>query len=238
VSTLKESAPNELEAFAAAVAHELRTPLAALSGEVDIALRRERSAAAYRDALARVAISVAELVELTGDLTLFGEQSDDDPLPARQSRLDRVLARMIERYASIAATSFDVHPSLWEMPVAGDEALLARAVSLVIEHAVRHRRNHARLSIRVKESIDPRRGAPGVEIVIEAGAGAFWPQTWQGLVGSPPDARARAVPALTIVPLRLRTADLIIRRCGGSLHTFESGGAAGVTILLRYAEHA
>ena len=59
----------QLEAFAAAVAHELRTPLAALSGEVDIALRRERSAAAYREALARIAASVAELVELTGDLT-------------------------------------------------------------------------------------------------------------------------------------------------------------------------
>jgi signal transduction histidine kinase len=46
VSLLKASAPEELEAFAAAVAHELRTPLAALSGEVDIALRRDRTAAA------------------------------------------------------------------------------------------------------------------------------------------------------------------------------------------------
>ena len=86
VSPLQEPPSEQLEAFAAAVAHELRTPLAALSGEVDIALRRERSAAAYRDALARIAASVAELVELTGDLTFLGEQGDDDPLPARRAR--------------------------------------------------------------------------------------------------------------------------------------------------------
>ena len=55
MSTLQESLSEQLEAFAAAVAHELRTPLAALSGEVDVALRRERSAAAYRDALVRIA---------------------------------------------------------------------------------------------------------------------------------------------------------------------------------------
>jgi signal transduction histidine kinase len=34
----------DLEVFAAAVAHEIRTPLSAVAGEVEVALRRQRSA--------------------------------------------------------------------------------------------------------------------------------------------------------------------------------------------------
>jgi signal transduction histidine kinase len=236
VSAPREPASDQLEAFAAAVAHELRTPLAALSGEVEVALRRERSAAAYRDALARIAASVAELVELTGDLTVLGEQIDDDPLPARRAWPDRMLARVIERYASYPATSFDVDPSLREMAVAGDEGLLTRALSLVVEHAVRHRRNNARLTIRARPSADPRPGGGTVEIVVEGGESAFWPHTWACL-GRSPQEPGRA-PASGTGPLRLCTADRIIRRCGGSLHTLPAAGGSSVAILLRYAEHA
>jgi hypothetical protein len=44
-----------------------------VADEVEFALRRERSPAAYRDALARVAVTIAELVDLTGDLALLGD---------------------------------------------------------------------------------------------------------------------------------------------------------------------
>ena len=231
MSALQEPPSEQLEAFAAAVAHELRTPLAALSGEVDIALRRERSAAAYRDALARIAASVAELVELTGDLTFLGEQGDDNPLPARRARPDRLFARVVERYTSNPATAFEIDPSLKEIAVAGDEGLLARAVSLVVEHAVRHRRNNARLSIRAKPTAEALRDATHVEIVVAGGDDAFWTHTWQSLAASPQ--AAGPAPALGSGPLRLRTADRIIRRCGGSLHAAPVGNPIGVHILLR-----
>jgi signal transduction histidine kinase len=237
VRALKESAPAELEAFAAAVAHELRTPLAALSGEVDIALRRERSAAAYRDALARIAASVAELVELTSDLTFLGEQGDDDPLPARRARPDRMFARVVERYASSVATGFELDPSLKEIVVAGDEGLLARAVSLVVEHAVRHRRSGARLTIHARKVAEAPRNATHVEIVVAGGEESFWPHTWQCLAASPRE--AGHAPALGSGPLRLRTADRIIRRCGGSVHAVAApGGRISVCIQLRSAEPA
>jgi K+-sensing histidine kinase KdpD len=235
VTAPQEPATGQLEAFAAAVAHELRTPLAALSGEVDVALRRERSAAAYRDALARIAASVAELVELTGDLTFLGHQSEDDPLTERRARPDRVLARVVERYVSDAAMAFEIDQALEETLVAGDEGLLARAATLVVEHAIRHRRDHARVTVRAAPL--PASPRAQVEIVVEGGDGAFWPHTWQSLSASPEE--AASAPALGSGPLRLRTADRIIRRCGGSLHAHASAaGTIGVHIRLRVAEPA
>jgi K+-sensing histidine kinase KdpD len=235
VTAPQEPATDQLEAFAAAVAHELRTPLAALSGEVDIALRRERTAAVYRDALARIAASVAELVELTGDLSFLGHQSDDDPLTAKRARPDGVLARVVERYASTAAIAFEIEPALKQIVVAGDEGLLTRAVTLVVEHAVRHRRDNARLTVRATSLEDPASGGRRVEIVVEGGGGAFWPHTWQSLGSSPEETGPS--PALGSGPLRLRTADRIIRRCGGSLHAQSSAaGTIGVDIRLRRAE--
>jgi len=234
VSVLREPSSAQLEAFAAAVAHELRTPLAALSGEVDIALRRDRSAAAYRDALIRIAASIAELVELTGDLTFLGEPGDDDPLPARRARPDRLFARVVERYASNAAMAFEIDPSVKEIVVVGDEGLLARAVSLVVEHAVRHRRNSARLSIHARPAIAGPGDAQGVEIVISGGDDAFWPHTWQCLAARAQE--AGPAPAIGSGPLRLRTADRIVRRCGGSIHAVRAAGVTSVNIRLHVAE--
>jgi signal transduction histidine kinase len=230
VSARHEQA-EQLEAFAASVAHELRTPLAALSGEVDIALRRERSAAAYREALARIAASVAELVELTGDLTFLGQPCDDEPLPAKRARPDRIVARVAERYASSAALAFDVEPTLGSVVITGDEGLLTRAVTLIVEHAVRHRRGGARLTIRAEPVTDVPSGARQVEIAVEGDEGAFWPHTWQCLTISPDE--EEPAPALSTGPLRLRTADRIIRRCGGSLQAAPpTGGPLGAQIRL------
>jgi K+-sensing histidine kinase KdpD len=234
VTTPHEPAVNELEAFAAAVAHELRTPLAALSGEVDVALRRERSAAAYRDALSRIAASVAELVELTGDLTFLGEQPDDDPLAARRARPDRILARVAERHASTAAMVFEIDPAIRDDEVEGDEGLLTRAVTLVVEHAVRHRRGAAPLTVRARPMADRASARAQIQLTVAGGADAFWPRTWESL--HQPSASTEASPALIGGPLRLRTADRIISRCGGSLHADLVSEGTSVDIRLRRAE--
>ena len=229
----REPQADELESFAAAVAHELRTPLAALSGEVDLALRRERTAAAYREALSRIAVSVAELIELTGDLTFLGQETGDDPPTGRRARLDRILARVGERYASTPAIEVAIDPAVRELAVTGDEGLLARAVTLVVEHAVRHRRDRARVTVRAARL--EAAGAPRIEIVVEGGEDAFWPHTWESL--SPSADEPGPAGALGSGPLRLRTADRIIRRCGGTLHADRPAAAPfGVHIRLRGAD--
>jgi signal transduction histidine kinase len=234
VSRPRESLSDELASFAAAVAHDLRTPLAALSGEVDVALRRDRSADAYREALTRIAGSVAELVELTGDLSLLGEPGDDDRASTTTARLDAVLAPLRERYASRADVVFAVTPAASAAAtVTGDEALLARAVTILVQYALAHRRTTAGLVIHAACPEDPAGTGGCLDVIVDAAAGTFWPRTWRGL-GEIPAPGDCAEPLPT--PLRLRTADRIVTRCGGSLHAASADGTGGVRIRLRRAE--
>ena len=231
VSPPRELLSDDLASFAAAVAHDLRTPLAALSGEVDVALRRDRSADAYRDALMRIAGSVADLVELTGDLSLLGEPGDDDGASASTARIDAILAPLRERYSSGADVTFAVAPAAAAAVVNGDEALLTRAVTLLVQYALAHRRTAAGLVVR---AASPGVGAAAfgrIDVIVDAATGTFWPHTWRSLGETTPGDAAGPSTA----PLRLRIADRVVRRCGGSLLA-AAGGADGVHIRLRCAE--
>lgn len=57
--------------FTAYAAHELRTPVAAMLGEAEVALRRDRDAATYREALTQIAATAADLGALVDGLVLL-----------------------------------------------------------------------------------------------------------------------------------------------------------------------
>ena len=59
----------------ASLAHDLRTPLAAVYGEADLALRRDRTAETYRDVLARIRAGLSEMLDLSADLALLAEEA-------------------------------------------------------------------------------------------------------------------------------------------------------------------
>src|SRR6185295_17627553 len=101
-------------------------------------LRRERSPAEYRDALRRIAAAVSELVEISGDLTLLSEPLEDVAGASRAASLDAIVATLYERYAGRA--DVDVGLESAAARVAGSERHLTRALTLIVEHALRHRR--------------------------------------------------------------------------------------------------
>src|SRR5688572_31004068 len=63
------------ERFLASAAHEMKTPLANLSGELQLALMRERSEDEYRAAITLALAHTEQLVELTNDLLMFARVS-------------------------------------------------------------------------------------------------------------------------------------------------------------------
>jgi signal transduction histidine kinase len=207
----------DLQLFAAAVAHEIRTPLTALAGEVEVALRRDRSPEEYREVLRRIGTPLSELVGISADLALLSDAADPTVMRSRAARLDAILARIRDRFRGNRALQIESLPAA-HVNVVGDEQRLARAITLVIEHAIRYRRPDSPVSVRFVAAGDR------VHTEIDAAPSGFWPHTWSAVgtdVIGPAD------------PLRLRTARRILEDSGGALVRGSGSEPDGVHIQLR-----
>ena len=70
--------------FTADASHELRTPLSVIEAEVELALNRDRSTEAYREALGRVRYEGARLRRIVEDLLWLARSDSAPPPPARE----------------------------------------------------------------------------------------------------------------------------------------------------------
>ena len=217
MSDAHDTAGADIDLFAAAIAHEIRTPLSAVAGEIEVALRRDRSADEYREVLRRIAAPVSELVAISGDLSLLSGPSHRSDRTVASARLDLILARIVSRYRENGTVRIDADAA-GLVRVAGDELRLGRAITLVIDHAIRHRRGHAIVSLRVV-------AAPtDVRLVIHAHPSGFWPHAWESL---------RRVTSGAGDSLRLRTARRILDDAGGAVVLATGSGADVIHIELR-----
>lgn len=130
--------------FIAHAAHELRSPLATLHGELQLALRRDREADAYRAALEEMRGDVETLVRLTEDLLLLARlQAGAAPLPsptrvesAVHEALRMARGRAEERGVQVHATGLAAIGDVEVPSVRGGE--LARLLRNLIDNAISH----------------------------------------------------------------------------------------------------
>ena len=135
--------------FVADASHELRSPLTVLRGDLDVALRRERSPQEYRETLERMREETARITALAENLLVLARA--DSGLPATSLvdvDLADVAGRVVERAAGRAeAAGIVLTVEAAPTPVRGDAALLERAVGNLVENAVRYvpRGSHVRV---------------------------------------------------------------------------------------------
>ena len=211
----------EFRTFASAVVHELRTPLSALAAEVDIALRRERPAAAYREALMRIRQRVTELTDFSGDLAWLG-QAPESSTESGVTGLESLLASIAQRTAT---TEVAIDHDVTDVRVHGNEHVLKRGMWLLVEHALRYRLQDATVRIRVPRP-DP--ADAQVSIGISASPPLFAEGAWQSLCNR----AASGVSAGDV--LRLHAVTRIVQEVGGEIVVGPSD-MDGVTVRLRRA---
>jgi two-component system OmpR family sensor kinase len=144
-----ESALERERTFVADAGHELRTPLALLRTELELALRHGESAGELRDALRRSSEEVDRLVQLADALLLIA-RSDQGHLELQLEELDPadVLASIVTRFEWRAKEagrplSASAPPGL---RVRGDRMRLEQALGNLIENALRHGSGEVRLA--------------------------------------------------------------------------------------------
>ena len=82
-----EATFNEVRQFTADVAHELRNPLCAVQGEMQVVLSRERSAEEYRETVAETLVRINALIKIVNDLFLIS-RFDNQKVVLEKERID------------------------------------------------------------------------------------------------------------------------------------------------------
>jgi two-component system, OmpR family, sensor kinase len=138
-----ESALERERGFVAAASHELRAPLAVLTTELELALRRPRSEAELERAARSAALEADRLARLADDLLLLA-RSDSGRLPLHREVVETrpFLEGLVARFAARARAggrqiAVDESDGL---SIAGDQLLLEHAVGNLLENALRHGR--------------------------------------------------------------------------------------------------
>jgi len=127
--------------FLADVAHELRTPVAILRSEAEVALASPPDARTYRRSLERVVEEAEGLGRLVNDLLLMARGDAEAPdLEPRRVYLDDVVNRALSRLRHHpAARGREFRRGPFEAaPVLGDPELLERAVLVLLHNALVH----------------------------------------------------------------------------------------------------
>jgi len=158
---LRAAAPSELvrrrqAEFTADASHELRTPIAVIEAEVDLALDRPRDPVAYRDVLERVGRESTRLRSIVEDL-LWLARADDEPVPADALAVTDVAAVVdswVERFGAVAATN-NVALTLERVgpepfTVQAQDALIGRLAGVLIDNACKFAGEGGRVEVSVR----------------------------------------------------------------------------------------
>jgi two-component system, OmpR family, sensor kinase len=141
--------------FAADASHELRSPLTAIAGEIDVTLKRERSADEYAETLRVVRNRLTEMFTLADNLTLLVQAEEQAgtvplrPVPVR-GLLSGVAARLRAAAAQRQITLDLPTRGLDALRVFGDAGLLGRALDNVVGNALQYTAPGGRVDVTIQ----------------------------------------------------------------------------------------
>lgn len=143
--------------FSSDVAHEIRSPLTALRGQIEVALRRERSAEEYRQALSDCLGEVLRLARLAEDLMSLA-RAEAGTLQVRHQAVElRETLRELLRRGRDRAREKDIalrltaNDPVW---VRGDRELLGRLVENLIDNALIHSKRMDEVVVELRRTAD------------------------------------------------------------------------------------
>ena len=215
-----EAALEREREFVADAGHELRTPLALLRTELELALRHAESPQELRDAVRRSTADVDRLGQLAEDLLLIA-RSDRGRLPLRLETVPAAdllgsVARRFEWRAEEAGRTLTADAADG-VTVLADRVRLEQALGNLVDNALRHGGGAVRLSVSSSDGI--------VELHVRDEGGGFPPE----FLGQAFERFARGDPARTQggAGLGLSIVRAIAEAHGGSAHASnrDQGGA-------------
>ena len=160
-----EGAVNRIRQFTADASHELRTPVALIRATAELALRRDRTAAEYQQALRQIQEEAERMTELTAALLALARSDAGGgafPLaPVDAGSAAAAAAAQVEAAAVAKGIRVAVDPSPEPRLVRANEAALRRLLLILLDNAIKYTPAGGLVSIAVG------RAEKGVRVAVE-----------------------------------------------------------------------
>lgn len=145
--------------FLAEAGHEIRTPLTVLRGDVEVALRRDRSRSHVREVLAQALDDLREATRLADDIitlarTESGMLAPDTSLFRAGNLLERVAGRYRQAAEKEGVTVSAEAPA--DVFVEGDWEYMERALNNLVDNAVKYADTGGSVRLRARGDADGR----------------------------------------------------------------------------------
>jgi signal transduction histidine kinase len=143
--------------FVGDAAHELKTPLTAMKGNLEVALQRDRSSEEYRDVLSTSLGQVEHLARLVKSLlTLTQFAGEHPPIELKPVLMEPLVKELVSELSILAEEKgclFTAH--LQEVPhVLGDVGQLKQLVINLLDNAIRHTPKSGSVTVTMQSSAD------------------------------------------------------------------------------------
>lgn len=143
--------------FVADAAHELKTPLTAMKGHLEVTLQRARSADEYRDAIVANLESVDRLTRLTKSLLTIAKFSgEDSPLHLEPISLGPLIQEVVSDLLVMAEDQKIILQAECHTvpPILGDRIQLKQTLVNLLDNALRHTPAEGTVTIQLEQHDD------------------------------------------------------------------------------------
>lgn len=134
--------------LSAELAHEIRTPLAAIRGSTELALLRKPADPELCTDLAEIADGTRRLAEVVTALLELAQN------PGETFRATASPDAVIAQVSGLVPAQIELELTGWAPPIAGPLALVTRALAPLVENAGRHAAKRVTIDLRARDLIE------------------------------------------------------------------------------------
>jgi heavy metal sensor kinase len=164
-----EQSIHQIRHFTSDVSHELKTPLTAIFSEIDVALRKERSWNECASVLGTIREDAQRLEKIVDNLLFLSRMESQDRKPDFGNvSVDEIVLQTFEKMEPLARKkNITINITKLEpFAVKGDETLLGRLLTNLIDNAVKYTLSGGRVDIALMKS-----SRQGILSIMDTGIG-------------------------------------------------------------------